>query len=50
MSSLDRDCGHVYDIHDNCPDVFNPDQRDFLPVSSTMQMLVCPINSMSVRA
>jgi len=27
-TALDRDCDHVYDIHDNCPDVFNPDQRD----------------------
>jgi hypothetical protein len=30
QQSSDVDCDHIYDYHDNCRDVFNPDQRDTL--------------------
>jgi hypothetical protein len=26
----DADCDHIYDYHDNCPSISNPDQRDTL--------------------
>lgn len=27
---VDQDCDHIYDNHDNCPGIYNPDQRDSL--------------------
>jgi hypothetical protein len=30
QSASDADCDHIYDYHDNCKTVFNPDQRDTL--------------------
>ncbi len=30
QSSSDTDCDHIYDYHDNCRNIFNPDQRDTL--------------------
>lgn len=28
--SIDSDCDHILDVHDNCPGLFNPDQLDTL--------------------
>src|SRR5262249_40347575 len=30
QTASDTDCDHIYDYHDNCKGVFNPDQRDTL--------------------